>query len=114
VNPTEIATVVLAVTAALSLLVGLLAWLFRRGASERELATAVRDNSTATRELSSRLDQFMARYEERHEALADRVNEHGGRIVVAEERIRANTTDIARLWPSPGVTKPTGDPTTER
>jgi len=98
----------------MGLLAAGLAWLFRRGADERELATAVRDNSSATRELSSRLDAFMARYEERHEALVERVNEHGGRLTVVEERTRANTTDIARLWPSPGVSKPSGDPSRER
>lgn len=110
----DISTVVIAAVAVLGVVIAGLSWIFRRGADERELAKAVRDNSEATRGLSSRLDAFMARYEERHEALSERVNEHGGRLTVVEERTRANTTDIARLWPSPGVAKPTGDLTGER
>lgn len=110
----DISTVVIAAVAVLGIMVAGLGWIFRRGADERELAKAVRDNSQATRDLSSRLDQFMARYEERHEALADRVTDQAGRLTVVEERTRANTTDIARLWPSPGMSSPSGDPTGER
>jgi hypothetical protein len=113
-NLTDVATVVIAAVAVLGLILAGMGWLFKRGADERELAKAVRDNSEATRGLSARLDAFMARYEERHEALAERVNEHGGRLSIVEERTRANTTDIARLWPSPGMSRPAGDPIAER
>lgn len=113
-NANTIATIVIAGVAGTGALVAALGWIFRRGADERELAKAVRDNSQATRELSARLDAFMARYEERHEALSERVNEHGGRLSVVEERTKANTVDIARLWPSPGMSQPHGDPIGER
>jgi len=110
----NIATAIIAFVALLGAIVAVMSWFFRRGADERELARAVRDNSEATRELSARLEAFMARYEERHEALSERVTEHSNRLGVAEERIRANTTDIARLWPSPGVAKPRGELTSQR
>lgn len=110
----DIATVAIAGVAVVGLVVGALGWFWRRGANERELTTAVRDNSEATRGLSARLDAFMARYEERHEALSERVSEHGTRITLVEERTLANRTDIARLWPSPGMSRPTGDPVSER
>jgi hypothetical protein len=107
----DFATVVLSVVASVGLIVALVRWFFTRGASEQSLTQAVADNSSATRELTARIDSFMARYEERHETLVERVSVHDTRIGVAETRIRANGLDIARLWPSPGQNaKPSGDP----
>lgn len=57
-NPTAIATVVLAVVAVLSLLVAGLAWLFRRGADEREFSVALRENAGALRELATEFRRF--------------------------------------------------------
>lgn len=112
-SATEISTIILAGCASVALIAGMFAWFFRRGGAERDLARAVRENSDATRILTSRLEAFMIRYEERHEALSDRVNGHETRLGVAETRIRSNTIDIARLWPSPGTNRPQGEPAAE-
>jgi hypothetical protein len=57
-NATAIATVVLAAVGVLSLLGALLAWLFHRGADEREFSVALRDNAGALRELAAEFRKF--------------------------------------------------------
>jgi hypothetical protein len=58
VNAGTIATVVLAVVAILGLVAAGIGWLFRRGADEKELSIAIRDNTSATRELSGDFRSF--------------------------------------------------------
>lgn len=107
----DTSTIVMAGAAALALIAAIIAWFYKRGATEQTLTKAVLDNSQATRDLTARLESFMARYEERHEALVTRVNGHDTRLGITETRVRANTLDIARLWPIPGPTSvPAGDP----
>jgi len=57
-TPEAVATIVLAIVAVLGLGAAALGWFFRRGADERELAVAIRDNTNATSTLSQDLRDF--------------------------------------------------------
>lgn len=108
-NLVTIATVALATFALIGIMVGGIAWFYRRGGQERELILAMRENSQTTRNLSSRLDEFMDHYRSEYTALDKRVDNHDIRLVQAEATAQAARQDVSalqsKLWQrSPGAT----------
>lgn len=57
-HPADIATVILAVLALAGIVAAAASWFYRRGGQERELAVAIRENTTATSTLSQDLRSF--------------------------------------------------------
>ena len=74
-NPTTIATVVLAVLALLGTCAGMIAWFYKRGGDERSLTDAVHANTAATNKLTESVS-----------SLQGTLSEHESRIRVLEER----------------------------
>jgi uncharacterized protein HemX len=87
-NPEAWATVALAVVAAVGLIIGGTAWFYKRGGQEREFSIALRANTTATNALTSRLDAFMSRTQDRQEEQEKRLNGIDTRVTVTERDVR--------------------------
>lgn len=79
-SPADISTVALAVLAGAGIIVGVIRWFFYRGAAERELTIAVRDNTEANRELSKAFSEFRASVTDRFHVHDIRLAEHDGRL----------------------------------
>lgn len=84
-------TILLAVIAAVGLIGGSIAWFYKRGGQEREGAIALRDNTKATVDLTTRIDAFMLRTEAKQEATDLRVNNHETRLSLTEQTVKALT-----------------------
>lgn len=104
-DASTIATVALAVIALLGIMAGGVAWFYRRGGQERELILAMRETSSATRSLSSRMDEFMEHYRTEHNALDKRVDNHDLRLSVNEAAVHGVQQEVSaiqnRLWQKP-------------
>jgi type II secretory pathway pseudopilin PulG len=57
-TPEAIATIILAAVALLGITAGAIGWFFKRGGDERAMATALSDNTSATRELTTQFRDF--------------------------------------------------------
>lgn len=91
-----LATVLLAVVAAVGLIGGGVAWFYKRGGQERESTLAIRDNTKATNALTGRFDSFMERTQTVQELTAAKLADH-------ETRITLNTRDIKHLQSKDGA-----------
>lgn len=80
----SVSGVALAVVAIVGLVVALLRWFFTRGADEREMEIAVRDNTEATRELSKNLGDFTAVFHDFRASVTERFHEHDVRLTKLE------------------------------
>lgn len=74
----DVATVVLAVVAVIGLVFGALAWIYNRGAGERELTDAVKANTTATDKLTAHVEK-----------IGDTLAQHGEKLADHEARLRS-------------------------
>lgn len=87
-NAETLGTIILAVVAAIGLIGAGIAWFYKRGGQERESTLALRQNTTATTELTKRFDAFMDRTLDRQDATDKRLADHDTRIAVNERDIR--------------------------
>lgn len=87
-NAETLATIILAIVAGLGLFGGGIAWFYKRGGQERESAIALRDNTKATVDLTSRMDLFMQRTENKLDEQDKHVNDHETRLSVVERDVR--------------------------
>lgn len=83
----DIPSIVIASAAVLGLLFAALAWLYKRGAEERELTVAVRDNTKATTSLAETFASYVEKTDQRYSELDRRVGSHDTRITVVERDI---------------------------
>lgn len=83
----DVPSIIIAVTAALGLIMAALAWLYKRGAEERELTVAVRDNTAATSSLSKTFTSYVEKSDQRYEDHEHRLAGHDTRLTVVERDI---------------------------
>lgn len=57
-HPADVATIVIAAVAVVTLVVAVVGWFFKRGADEREFSVALKDCASAVRELASEFRGF--------------------------------------------------------
>lgn len=85
-NAANVSTVILAIVAVIGLGAAGIRWFFKRGADEREMTIAVRENTKATRELSGLFNDFRVAVSDRFHVHDIRLAEHDGRL----NRLEAN------------------------
>lgn len=71
--PNDIAAIVVACVAVLTLTAAIIRWFFKRGADEREFSVALRDNTEAVRELAQEFRRFRDEVVEKIHSLDVRV-----------------------------------------
>jgi hypothetical protein len=96
-SPSVVATVALAFFAFVGVIAGGVAWFYRRGGQERELILAMRENSAATTNLSTRFDAFMEHYRTEYTSLDKRVDNHDMRLATNEATTLGITKEVAEL-----------------
>lgn len=94
-HPAELATVILAVLALAGIVVAAASWFYRRGGQERELAVAIRENTTATSTLSQDLRSF-------RDSTISTLHQHDIRLTRLEAPSNGSGASVRNPSPSPG------------
>lgn len=94
-HPADIATVILAVLAFAGIVVAAASWFYRRGGQERELAVAIRENTTATSTLSQDLRDF-------RDYTVETLHRHDIRLTRLEAPSNGSGAPVRDASPSPG------------